>query len=430
MSSYGVIADDLTGANATGVLLTKRGLPAATLFSAGPVDPGLAALLWSTASRALPADVAYNRVATAARALAGIGVRNWAKRIDSTVRGNLGPEVDALLDFLGSDAIAVVTPAFPASGRVVAGGYLLVNGIPVSETAAARDVATPVHESHLPTLLQAQTKRKVAHLPLSTILCGPAAVKAETMRLYAEGARVFAADTSTDEHLETLAAGLELTGLTYFPADPGPFTAAVFAKRAGLAAKSSSVASDAAAKAPATTDAAGRKPMILVSGSVTPVTFVQLGVVRNKLNTVELAIPAVGPADLPALACELAGRATAATDVLLVTTATSAADVVSGLDADSLTAVAGRLGALTKELLSLGEFEGLMTTGGDVTAAVCAALGAHGIALSHEVLPLAARGSLIGGRWAGLPIATKGGLVGDSTALYQCCLSVTEAKRT
>lgn len=440
MSDYGVIADDLTGANATGVLLTRRGLPAATLFAGGPAAPGINVLLWSTASRALPAKEAYRRVIAAARELKGIGVRNWAKRIDSTVRGNLGPEIDALLDFLDAGTIAVVTPAFPASGRVVAGGYLLVNGVPVSETAAARDVATPVREAHVPTLLAAQTKHRVVHLPLATVLRGAAAISAEAQKLVADGARILVADATTDAHLELLAAGLEASGIAYFPADPGPLTAAVFARRAALTAGTTRAAAaptagaspiEATARRAGMSTAAGAeprqsRPLLLVSGSVTPLTFAQLAFVREKLRAVELSVPAVGPGDLADTARAFAASIPSDTDVVIVTTADNAADVLSDLDADALRAVAQRLGALARVLLSGHSFQGIVTTGGDVTLAVCAALGAHGIALEREVLPLAARGSLLGGRWEGLPIATKGGLVGDNSALYQCCRSILE----
>jgi hypothetical protein len=46
---------------------------------------------------------------------------------------------------------------------------------------------------------------------------------------------------------------------------------------------------------------------------------------------------------------------------------------------------------------------GLYVTGGDVTVRVMAALGAHGIELEEEVLPLAVAGRLQGGPHSGLP---------------------------
>jgi uncharacterized protein YgbK (DUF1537 family) len=64
--------------------------------------------------------------------------------------------------------------------------------------------------------------------------------------------------------------------------------------------------------------------------------------------------------------------------------------------------------------------EGLFTTGGDVTAAVLAELGSHGLEISGEVVPLAVSGTLVGGPWDGLNVVTKGGLVGDATTTVAC----------
>ena len=62
---------------------------------------------------------------------------------------------------------------------------------------------------------------------------------------------------------------------------------------------------------------------------------------------------------------------------------------------------------------------GLYTSGGDVTVAVCKAFKSSGIAVKDEVLPLAAYGRIINGEYNNIPIITKGGLVGDSTALVK-----------
>jgi D-threonate/D-erythronate kinase len=47
-------------------------------------------------------------------------------------------------------------------------------------------------------------------------------------------------------------------------------------------------------------------------------------------------------------------------------------------------------------------------------------LGAAGIQLEDEVVPLAVAGRLVGGPFHGLPLATKGGLVGDPLAAVAC----------
>ena len=91
---------------------------------------------WSTprAARLPPAEAAERVGAVAEPRPAG----RWFKKIDSTLRGRIGAEVDALMRATGPRT-AVVCPAFPAQGRVVLDRVLLVDGVPVAETPIARD---------------------------------------------------------------------------------------------------------------------------------------------------------------------------------------------------------------------------------------------------------------------------------------------------
>ena len=61
-----------------------------------------------------------------------------------------------------------------------------------------------------------------------------------------------------------------------------------------------------------------------------------------------------------------------------------------------------------------------MLTGGDVAAAVSAALGATAFWLEGEITPGIPWGVLEGGRLHGTPIATKAGSFGDDNALLSC----------
>ena len=50
---------------------------------------------------------------------------------------------------LGEDYIAIVAPCFPASGRIICGGYMLVDGLPLHKTNIAVDPKTPVKISEV-----------------------------------------------------------------------------------------------------------------------------------------------------------------------------------------------------------------------------------------------------------------------------------------
>ena len=93
MAQCVVIADDLTGGNATGVLLRKMGYEANTVLNLAAVDPDLVqggdCVVYPTDSRGISPEEAYGRVRKACGILAGDGVKIYTHRIDSTLRGNV-----------------------------------------------------------------------------------------------------------------------------------------------------------------------------------------------------------------------------------------------------------------------------------------------------------------------------------------------------
>ncbi|KAB8132668.1 four-carbon acid sugar kinase family protein, partial [Gracilibacillus oryzae] len=150
MKKFGIVADDLTGATTVGVLLAKAGVQTAAFFSEEDLadSSNQDAYILSTDSRALAETDAAARVRSAVQHLKKQGVTNYTKRIDTTLRGNIGAEVDAMLEELDNDTIAVMVPSMPQSNRILVGGYSLINGVPLSLTPVANDVRTPVTETH------------------------------------------------------------------------------------------------------------------------------------------------------------------------------------------------------------------------------------------------------------------------------------------
>ena len=182
MPLIGAVADDLTGATTTGVLLARSKARTAVFFNETAAEntknaEALDAILVSSNSRALPADEAYEKVKSATLALKRMGVKYFSKRIDTTLRGGIGIEIDAMLDQMAEDTVAVVVPAMPQSKRIVAGGYSIIDGVPLIRTPVAQDVRTPVKENYIPRLLAGQTKRKVGLVKLDQVLAGVGAIR-------------------------------------------------------------------------------------------------------------------------------------------------------------------------------------------------------------------------------------------------------------
>ena len=70
------------------------------------------------------------------------------KKTDSTLRGNISAELGALARAFPDRSIVFV-PAYPALGRTVRNGELLVDGIPVHETPIGRDKLNPLQSSSI-----------------------------------------------------------------------------------------------------------------------------------------------------------------------------------------------------------------------------------------------------------------------------------------
>ncbi|TWT25176.1 four-carbon acid sugar kinase family protein [Planomicrobium sp. CPCC 101110] len=159
-TKIGIIADDFTGANDSGVRLAQKGLKSRVLLAdstdrAAVLDADIDVWIVDTESRAMQPKDAYRAVYEEIERLKKLGVMTFYKKVDSTLRGSVAAELKAMQDAAAMDVI-FITPSFPSMGRTVEGGTLYVNGIPVSETEFAKDPKTPVLHSYIPDLLAAE----------------------------------------------------------------------------------------------------------------------------------------------------------------------------------------------------------------------------------------------------------------------------------
>ncbi|HWQ57201.1 MAG TPA: four-carbon acid sugar kinase family protein [Bryobacteraceae bacterium] len=153
------LADDLTGALEAGAKFAAAGVRTVVTLG-GNLPAGVPVVVVDTQSRHLPAEEAAGRVFDLARAAFEAGARMVYKKTDSTLRGNIGAELGAVVRASGGTEL-VYAPAYPAMGRTVRQGCLYVDGVPVSETAFARDTLNPVSESSIVRVLAGQTSAPI-----------------------------------------------------------------------------------------------------------------------------------------------------------------------------------------------------------------------------------------------------------------------------
>ena len=396
-----IVADDLTGSGDTAVQFVRAGwcthlsIGGADEALAGPAHDDVEVLAVTTNSRALSAADAADVIGRNVRQLREAGVSRLYKKVDSTLRGAFKAEIDAARDAWRDDAIAVVCPAFPATGRTVEQGILYVNGKPVTETSAATDPVTPVTESHIPTLLGSAQVAPLADDTPETLAA----------RIAQAGATVVV-DAATEADLERLARAVGLLGERALPVGAG-----------GLAVPLARVWAGADQTAPVVvvvtsqhSAARGQAAALQAAGADTW---------RPSLE--QLADDAQWQAwSQPLLQAHARAPLEAGTILLLAPEGQRA-----GLDSDK---VADRLGSLAAQLIAASRAAGVVATGGDGARSVLLALQANGIALVDEVMGGVPLGTLTGGTAAGLPVVTKAGGFGTEDVLVRAVRAIRDRR--
>lgn len=434
MPLIGAVADDLTGATTTGVLLARSKARTAVFFNEEAAEKTegideLDAILISSNSRPLPANEAYDKVKSATIALKKMGVEYFSKRIDTTLRGGVGVEIDAMLDQMKEGTVAVVVPAMPQSRRILVGGYSVIDGVALINTPVAQDVRTPVKENYIPRLLEGQTRRKVGLVTLDKVLAGEEVIEEALAEQKKAGCEVIVVDGITLEDVENIAKACISLRWDVVAVDPGPFTSKLAFYRELISAEEPNI--------PPQADEAG-KTVLIAAGSATPVTKKQMEILCQDPRHVRVSVeplPLIEGGDVALdevfkavnkaaelLESDIQPRAilfeTALHGELLnLDEEDNKRHYAGGMSANRINAGLGMIISQLLEKVGKEKVAGLYTTGGDTMVNVCYQLGVECIEVMDYVIPQTDVGRLVGSKYSGLPVVGKGGLTGnDNTA--------------
>jgi 3-dehydrotetronate 4-kinase len=210
--ALGCIADDYTGASDLANTLTRCGLRTVQTIGVPADDlplPDVDAVVVSLKSRSIEAGLAVARSRASEKWLRERGADHVLFKIcstfDSTDAGNIGPVTDALRADSG-DAIVLVTPAFPATGRTVYQGNLFVGSVPLNESPLKDHPLNPMHDSNLVRVLARQSKSRIGLVDLAVLTRGADAVRAKLAELAKQGIGAAIIDAVFDPDLETIGA--------------------------------------------------------------------------------------------------------------------------------------------------------------------------------------------------------------------------------
>ena len=434
MPLIGAVADDLTGATTTGVLLARSKARTAVFFNEEAAEKAegideLDAILISSNSRPLPANEAYDKVKSATIALKKMGVEYFSKRIDTTLRGGVGVEIDAMLDQMKEGTVAVVVPAMPQSRRILVGGYSVIDGVALINTPVAQDVRTPVKENYIPRLLEGQTRRKVGLVTLDKVLAGEEVIEEALAEQKKAGCEVIVVDGITLEDVENIAKACISLRWDVVAVDPGPFTSKLAFYRELISAEEPNI--------PPQADEAG-KTVLIAAGSATPVTKKQMEILCQDPRHVRVSVeplPLIEGGDVALdevfkavnKAAELLESDNQPRAILFETALhgellnldeeDNKRHYAGGMSANRINAGLGMIISQLLEKVGKEKVAGLYTTGGDTMVNVCYQLGVECIEVMDYVIPQTDVGRLVGSKYSGLPVVDKGGLTGnDNTA--------------
>jgi len=155
-----IIADDLTGAADCGAACAAHGLDAVVVLDDSAGIPRAEVVAVDANTRAMTPTVA---AAETARIVREYPARIVYKKIDSTLRGNVGVEIAAALEAYCEmgypEAVTVVAPAFPAMGRTTKGGRMYVHG----EVVGAGDIGRMLEDAETDEDLRAIAAKWMHH---------------------------------------------------------------------------------------------------------------------------------------------------------------------------------------------------------------------------------------------------------------------------
>ena len=391
-----VLADDLTGALASAARLREHGLHPAVQWRQEAGPPGTDAVVVDMRTRDRGSDPRARARAWAVF-LRAQGCRRYEQRLDSTLRGDPAAELAGLLDGAGlADPWVLAVPAFPDAGRVTRAGRQVLTGGAGCRAARSVDVAGRVFPGG-----------GAVPVGLAEVEAGPEAVAAAIRSAAGRGARRFVADATSAAHLAVAAAAaalLEREGVELVTASSGawlrwypelaplPDDFVLVVVSSATAQNAEQLAILAGDRPVATLSAAGARTASVPAGPQATVVVETIGAV------------AAGP--------DQTGRPWGAPD------GDGQADHLA------LEAVAAAAGLLERARAAGRHCRGVVVSGGHTASRLMDALGAERLWASGEVEPLCPAGLLVGGPWSGLPVVTKGGMVGAGPTLANLVTSL------
>jgi uncharacterized protein YgbK (DUF1537 family) len=403
-----IIADDLSGAADCAIGFAGAGHRTVVTLEAAHTQAHEDAdtIAVDTDTRRLTPDEASARTAAAYAEMSMSGQRLY-KKIDSTLRGNWAAEVAGLQALAG---MAIVAPAFPATGRTVRDGRVYVHGEPLEQTATwqlehagrCADIEAQLAQAGL------LSERLDADFFRDDSQSLATRIEAKAAR----GVEALIVDAQTEPGLAALARATVQSSAKFFWVGSG-----------GLARELAALDRRATARDDADTATAPDGPILILVGSLSAVSERQCAMLHERGGVEQLVVP---PAVLREEAShpdwfmwqrQIALSLRSGHDLLLRIGRDDAFDPAEGMQ------LSAALAALVEPHFT--KIGGLIATGGETARAMLAAARITHLHLLSEVeAGVAVARPLDATREHRPGIVTKAGAFGTDHALYAAWLAL------
>jgi uncharacterized protein YgbK (DUF1537 family) len=374
----GVLADDLTGAFDTGVQYRNWGL-SVEVFIGDVKDvsklDGVDVVVVDTESRGLKKEDAFLRVYRATEELTKIGVDRIYKKVDSTLRGNIGSELDAAME-ASKIKFTFFAPAYPTYKRTTLSGKQYVNNKPLDKTEYVDELG--MKTAKISDIIGVQSKRKVGLVGFDTVNRGVNSIKTRIETLKKDGVEVAIFDALTEKHLIDIVRAAGDTRM--------------FVGSAGLASEM-----------PLGLCVRSQKPVLSVCGSTRRLSSVQVRNLQDRLGFREVEIrvlklidgEAAANAEVERCVSEAVATLKAGVDISITSSPRdgSAKEFVSYAlqkgfkETEAKLFVEEAIGEITSTILKEVEVLSLIMTGGATSLVICKKLGVDMVHIVEEIEP-------------------------------------------
>lgn len=425
MIKLAVIADDLTGANDTALQFAKRNIKSSVEINFVEITDieDKEVIVIDTDSRDLDKELAYKKVKDICEKISKYDIKCIYKKVDSTLRGNLGIEIKAVDDIFNPD-IVIIAPAYPANQRITIGGYHLLEGKPIELTEIANAPKTPVKKSYLPAILGEQVDEKIAIVDFKLLRQKIDIVTKEISEFVKNGKRWIVFDIIEEENFITLMNAVK------------KYKNILWVGSAGLAEYLPYYYRWTGEKFLSMNR---RKGSILIcAGSVSHITQNQVQTLLNKekINLVKINMASLLEDKDNELMkkAQIINQLIKAQENILLATAQSDDEVEKAIEIGkkynlSRKEVSEKIANIMAELIrsiNVNNLSGMILTGGDMAVHICRAIGVNSIKIISEIDSGVPLGYIESNKLEKLFIVTKAGAFGKPDVFIKSIRAIEE----